>query len=259
MSDVNNILNYLKNNKIMVASAIPTQGTFKVGDIIVNNGENNAEEPMWVCTEAGSPGTWEVVGSGGGLLDHDGTGSEGTSTQPLYLEDGVLKPCKMLSTVDISFPALPYITEAGVMEIGKYIDFHDPNGDLTNDHDLRLTMQDGNLHSTGDFINKNSVSLQGLNDAIYTINQNHQTYRLTDGHGFCQNVSSTDCNYIKRTGYFMGSGMTNTPDNSTDWFFIECIAHNDTWCQQIATAFATTQKRYIRHQTNGSWTAWRSL
>ena len=55
--------NYFNDNKIMNGTAIPTKGTFKVGDIIVNIGENNVEEPMWICTEAGSPGTWEVLGN----------------------------------------------------------------------------------------------------------------------------------------------------------------------------------------------------
>ena len=55
--------NYFNDNKIMNGTAIPTKGTFKVGDIIVNIGENNVDEPMWICTEAGSPGTWEVLGN----------------------------------------------------------------------------------------------------------------------------------------------------------------------------------------------------
>lgn len=55
--------NYFNDNKIMNGTAIPTKGTFKVGDIIVNIGENNVDEPMWICTEAGSPGTWEVIGN----------------------------------------------------------------------------------------------------------------------------------------------------------------------------------------------------
>lgn len=57
---------FFVDNKFMVASEIPTTGEFKVGDIIINNGPTNVEEPMWICIEAGNPGTWTVFNSGGG-------------------------------------------------------------------------------------------------------------------------------------------------------------------------------------------------
>ena len=57
---------FFVDNKFMVASEIPTEGEFKVGDIIINNGPTNVAEPMWICIEAGNPGTWTVFNSGGG-------------------------------------------------------------------------------------------------------------------------------------------------------------------------------------------------
>ena len=57
---------FFVDNKFMVASEIPTEGEFKVGDIIINNGSTNVDEPMWICVEAGNPGTWTVFNSGGG-------------------------------------------------------------------------------------------------------------------------------------------------------------------------------------------------
>ena len=57
--------NYFKDNKFMISSSVPTSGTYKVGDIVVNSGSNSAEVPMWICIEAGTPGTWEVFNSGG--------------------------------------------------------------------------------------------------------------------------------------------------------------------------------------------------
>ena len=88
---------------------------------------------------------------------------------------------------------------------------------------------------------------------------NTQTHKLSDNSGFCQNLGSCNWNNVKTCGYYMGAGTTNAPENSADWFMVHVIAHNEIWCEQIATAFATTQKRYIRYQTNGSWTTWRSL
>lgn len=98
-----------------------------------------------------------------------------------------------------------------------------------------------------------------ITDNLQNQLNNVQTHRLSDGSGFCQNLGSCDWNEVKKCGYYMGSNTTNAPENSADWFMVHVIAHNDIWCEQIATAFATTQKRYIRYQTNGSWTAWRSL
>ena len=53
-------------NNIKVGTQIPTTGTHSKGDIVVNIGNNTATEAMWICVEAGTPGTWEVVGAGAG-------------------------------------------------------------------------------------------------------------------------------------------------------------------------------------------------
>ena len=98
-----------------------------------------------------------------------------------------------------------------------------------------------------------------ITDNLQNQLNNVQTHRLSDGSGFCQNLGSCNWNEVKKCGYYMGSNTTNAPENSADWFMVHVIAHNDIWCEQIATAFASTQKRYVRYQTNGSWTAWRSL
>ena len=58
MSDLNN---FFPNRRIMTATSIPTVGKFKVGDLIVNIGPTMPSEPMWICTEAGEPGVWQVA------------------------------------------------------------------------------------------------------------------------------------------------------------------------------------------------------
>lgn len=64
VSDRNN--SFFTANNIKVGTEIPTSGTYSKGDIIVNIGNNTANEAMWICAEAGTPGTWEVVGAGAG-------------------------------------------------------------------------------------------------------------------------------------------------------------------------------------------------
>ena len=54
---------FFTNNKITFGSAIPTEGTYKTGDIIVNTSSTSEEEPMWICNEGGTPGKWGLVGN----------------------------------------------------------------------------------------------------------------------------------------------------------------------------------------------------
>jgi hypothetical protein len=44
------------------ASGAPTSGTFALGDVVVDQSGK-----LWVCTAAGTPGTWAAVGAGGGM------------------------------------------------------------------------------------------------------------------------------------------------------------------------------------------------
>lgn len=45
------------------SSGAPASGTFAVGDFIIDR-----TGKMWVCTAAGSPGTWVQIGGGGGIV-----------------------------------------------------------------------------------------------------------------------------------------------------------------------------------------------
>ena len=54
---------FFANNRMMEGSSIPTEGTFMTGDIIVNNGPDAADEPMWICNEGGTPGVWSPISS----------------------------------------------------------------------------------------------------------------------------------------------------------------------------------------------------
>ena len=61
-----------------IASGAPLGGSYLVGDVVVDR-----TGKIWICTTAGSPGTWtQVSGSGGG-------GSSGTTTYPLTIGSGL--------------------------------------------------------------------------------------------------------------------------------------------------------------------------
>ena len=58
------LLNNVENNSFQSThqSASPTTGTWRVGDIVYNNAPASAGYIGWVCTVAGTPGTWKTFG-----------------------------------------------------------------------------------------------------------------------------------------------------------------------------------------------------
>lgn len=53
--------NYFNNNRILKGTSIPVSGNFEKGDIVVNIGPDASDCPMWICTEAGDPGSWDIL------------------------------------------------------------------------------------------------------------------------------------------------------------------------------------------------------
>ena len=50
-------------NVIVYADRIPTVGTWKKGDIIINNNPTSGSPKGWICTNAGTPGEWISLGN----------------------------------------------------------------------------------------------------------------------------------------------------------------------------------------------------
>ena len=65
-----------------------------------------------------------------------GTATKGSSIQPIYLNAGAPTACT-LPTSGAWFSSVPQINSSGVMEIGRYLDFHATNAS-TNDFDGRF-------------------------------------------------------------------------------------------------------------------------
>ena len=62
--------NYFLNNKITLGEEIPTTGTYKMGDIVINPWSVGTEIG-WICTDDGEPGEWAALING--KLDNDTT------------------------------------------------------------------------------------------------------------------------------------------------------------------------------------------
>lgn len=75
------------------------------------------------------------------------TSTVGSITTPTYLKAGTITVCNMAAPGDW-WDALPFIREDGVMEIGRYIDFHTTDTGKT-DYDYRLTATTSDLTGSG--------------------------------------------------------------------------------------------------------------
>ena len=51
----------LNGNRVTWLAAAPTSGTWAVGDVTWNTGAAAGGSPGWVCTTAGTPGTWKTM------------------------------------------------------------------------------------------------------------------------------------------------------------------------------------------------------
>ena len=68
----------------------------------------------------------------------------------------------------------------------------------------------------------------------------------------------TDLNTVIYSGIYMGNGLVNAPNGSSEWFHIEVLRHLDTYTVQKAYPFTNGYcPVYIRTQTAGTWNAWR--
>ena len=50
-------------NKVFYHAAAPADGTWIVGDRVINSVPASGQPKAWVCTVAGSPGTWTSEGN----------------------------------------------------------------------------------------------------------------------------------------------------------------------------------------------------
>ncbi|GJQ44053.1 MAG: hypothetical protein JETCAE03_35510 [Ignavibacteriaceae bacterium] len=113
----------LNNNSITYASSAPTTGTWKQGDIVFNSGVDDEGYAGWVCTSAGTPGTWYQFGgtieTRGGLYEKAITITPLNSTSYALTVNGTQKTTgRTYGYHDLQIPLLNYTTDdtiAGIM------------------------------------------------------------------------------------------------------------------------------------------------
>lgn len=78
--------------------------------------------------------------------------------------------------------------------------------------------------------------------------------------GTAQAASTSDWNTAggMKTGIYMGSNMSNAPNNSANWFFVLHMVHNAKYQRQVAFDFFSINI-FTRRMDNGTWGAWEQV
>ena len=207
---------YFSNNRIFTGTEKPTQGKFGVGDIIVNIGPNSAEEPMWICVEAGTPGVWELC-SGvneeeiADIVQANALSSiDYTDGVDIQIDGGEIGNMNELQTTDKSslvgainelFQSANNGKELIANAIGEPLDSNDTFSAMSNDINGLLSTFKTNMMNSGVMV-ESSDKFKSLIDKIKG---------LTEGEGnkgvqFVQGISTV---VETLTTYTRVSGATN--------------------------------------------------
>lgn len=94
-------------------------------------------------------------------------------------------------------------------------------------------------------------------DGRLFVNNEDIVSKFTGIGGVAKSAQTSDWNTACDTlsGIYMGSSMSNAPNNSANWFFVLHMAHNDLYQRQLAFDFFSLDI-YTRRMDNGTWGAW---
>lgn len=69
-------------------------------------------------------------------------------------------------------------------------------------------------------------------------------------------ISGTNLNTMRNSGFFRGSNLINSPDGSTNWFYVQYMNHDGSYYSlQIAWDYFA-DKMYFRRYENAVWKPW---
>ena len=290
ITDKNNT--YFKNNHLEAASSAPTTGTYKAGDLIVNTNSSNGIYG-WICSTAGTPGTWIALPTEAHTHDYAGSSSVGgaaTSTAKLATARNIT-----IGNTTKAFDGSANVSWT-TTEIGAVgADTHDHSSLIANYNTtdtasvLPTTLANGEVRFDSR-IQKSTADMFPLTNnanAIISINKHSGAYnsqlgfssngniyyrssnatgtawnKLDFGGDTCIDVSKTDLNNLKINGEYHGSSLTNSPDGTTNQFYIEVMSRDsgEKYVYQKATKLnSALQEVYDRFMRNGVWHPWRCL
>ena len=290
ISDKNNP--YFKNNKLESGSSAPTTGTYSIGDMIINTNPSNGIY-AWVCSVAGTPGTWIALPTMNHTHNYAGSSSAGgVATSATKLATPVnIKLGNSTKTFDGTANVTWTLSDMGVTAGEHTHSSLMANYNATESPSvLPTTLADGELRFDSRIVKDTTDLFPHSNNANAMISINRFSgaynsqlgfsgngniyYRSSSASGtawkqismgntnysYCKSISSTDLNDLKTNGKYHGSSLTNSPDGTTNQFYIEVMSRDSgqLYVHQRATKLnSEPQEIYDRFMRNGTWYAWR--
>lgn len=280
---------YFELNCIGINNAIPTTGTYNVGDIIISSTQENSIYG-WICVVAGSPGTWiELI-----QMDHthnyaSSSSEGGTADSANKLDTAVsITIGNTQKSFDGSTDLTWTLDEIG-LSTGEH--YHPRFIGNYNVSTIPVTLANGEVRFDSR-VNKGTTDLfphTNYANAILSINKHTGAYNSQlgfSGNGniyyrnssatgtawkqiafapgdYCVSLASgTDLNTITKSGTYRGSGWKNTPDTTGDQFYMEVInkdATNQYVYQRVTKLNSGYQELFDRFMRGGTWYPWRTL
>lgn len=203
------------------------------------------------------------------------SGTVGSLTSPVYVNNGEIQGCKTAAS-GANWNIVPKVGGDGVMEIGRYLDFHNTNTG-TSDNTLRI-----------DNYQQDCIQISGLNGDVVLKNGNSGTFSLRD---VCTNAFQNGTDAIKVTAgsddwskdfdnivfpknfgaAILVSGenniWANNPTGSTSatehWYLVQeqFNAGSNTYARQYCSEVNNFDGNHtwFRERHSGSWSVWERI
>ncbi len=90
--------------------------------------------------------------------------------------------------------------------------------------------------------------------------QKYQLWKVTDDDGSSVDLAANiDLNTIVKSGFYVGSQLKNTPNNSIYTWFVAVESSSNAALVQKATLLGNWNEIYIRINNSGKWSEWSRL
>lgn len=124
---------------------------------------------------------------------------------------------------------------------------------LTIDRGIPITFFDRLLRSVG-------INCFPADNSSLEVGGENIMNRIEGFGEVCMSAPTSDWNTAcgTRSGFYMGSDMSNSPSGATvsNWWWVIHLAHNNLYQRQIAFSFLNNSQMFTRIMNNGTWNNW---
>lgn len=184
------------------------------------------------------------------------------------VDEAVGQVRKELGNIDVDIPEAS-LTEKGIVQLSSATNGARENVAATEKavkavkDDIPTLNNTTNSTSTTQAATANAVKVAydlavTLQSNLNNIRDTYQPYLVTSTVGDAILITGTNLNNNLKTGFYMGSNLTNAP--SPSWWYVQVIRHNSEYFVQNAYSLDTNTPSYMqRKKVNGTWTSWSQM